>query len=510
MNIHFKTSILLFLLAQLAGSAIAQAKVEILGADRVNRTPSIVDADRFLGNVRLKYKDAYLYCDSAYRYSNDDFEAFSNVRIQQGDTLDLRSDNLYLDFEERLCKMRNNISFSDQDMKLSTEILDYNLDTEVASYYSGGKITNRKSNNTLTSEQGHYNSQNELFHFRDSVVLVNPEYRIVSDTLVYSGRSEIAWFVGPSTIESNDTHIYCENGWYDTRTDLSQFNENAQIMTGSTMMRGDSIAFNGKTGAGEIFCNVFIQDTASNYIITGDYGRHNDKLGKSLVTDRAMMIQLFDNDSLFLRADTLEAGKDSLQNQKIFAYHNVRFFKSDFQGKSDSLTYSDVDSLLILFNSPVIWSADNQITGDTISLLMSKGQLSKMFVDHDAFIASLVADSAYNQITGRTLVGTFIDNSLRRIDVNGNGQTVYYATEESTDPPEIIGVNKAECSDIVIYVEDNQIQRISLQKKPSGGLHPLNLAIEADKWLAGFQWHSSLRPRSRADLFPIREISMTD
>lgn len=510
MNIHFKTLLLLFLLTQLAISSCAQAQVEIIGADKVNRTPSIVDADRFLGNVRLKYKEAYLFCDSAYRYDNDDFEAFSNVRIEQGDTLLLRSQNLYLETKNKLCKLRNDISFEDQDMRLVTEILDYNLETEVASYYSGGTITNRKSNNTLTSVQGHYNSKTEIFNFRENVLLKNPEYQIESDTLIYSGRSEIAWFVGPSTITSKETIIYCENGWYDTRTDLSQFNENAQITTGSTTMRGDSIAFNGKTGTGEIYCNVHIQDTSSNYIITGDYGWHNDELGISFVSDRAMLIQVFEDDSLFLRADTLESSRDSLGNQKIFAFHNVRFYKNDFQGKSDSLTYSEADSLLTLFQDPVIWSGSNQITGDTIHLKMSKGQLSRMYVDHHAFIANLVADSAYNQISGRTLVGSFADNSLKKIDINGNGQAIYYATEENVEPPQIIGVNKAECSDIVIYIEENQIQRIALQKKPSGGLHPLILATKADRWLSGFAWHGTLRPLSKDDLFPTREVSVTD
>ena len=117
-----------------------------------------------------------------------------------------------------------------------------------------------------------------------------------------------------------------------------------------------------------------------------------------------------------------------------------------------------------MYQDPTIWSGDNQITGDTIRLLMSKGQLNKMYVDHDAFIASLVADSAYNQITGRALLGTFVNNSLSQIDINGNGQAIYYATEEDVEPPKILGVNKAECSDIIIYVEDNQIQRIALQK----------------------------------------------
>ena len=482
-----------------------QSQVEVLGAGFINRDPDIVDAQRMIGDVRLKYNEVYMFCDSAYRYPNQDFEAFSNVRILQGDTLSLTGDRLYISKDDGIAKLRNNIRMKDNEMTLQTEILDYNLDTEMASYYDGGTITNRESKNKLTSKIGHYDSRTEFFHFSNDVVLTNPDYTINSDTLKYSSRSETAWFVGPSTITSKNTNIYCENGWYNTQTDKCQFNQNTTILSGSTTMKGDSIAYDARTSEGEIFCNVFIQDTTSNYIITGDYGQHNESTGKSLVTDRALMIQTFEEDSLFLRADTLRADKDSL-GQVIHAFHQVRFFKSDLQGVADSLSYSERDSLLIMYKQPTIWSKDSQITGDTISLVMSDGQLRNLLVDRNAFIVSLVADSAYNQIKGRKLVGTFVKNQLRSIDVNGNGQAIYYPLDDSFDKPVTIGVNKAECSNIKIEINENEIARIALITEPSGALHPNEKATQSDKWLPGFVWLGNLRPASSDDLFPLVEI----
>ncbi|NNE54925.1 MAG: hypothetical protein HKN32_02815, partial [Flavobacteriales bacterium] len=420
----------------------------------------------------------------------------------QGDSLSLSGDRLYVSNSNKIAQLRDNIKLRDREMLLVTDIVDYDLDTDIASYYGGGVITNRESQNRLTSEEGYYDSKSEFFHFRDNVTLKNPEYTILCDTLKYASRSETAWFLGPSTIQGQDMSIYCENGWYNTQTDKSQFNQNARITTGSTTLKGDSIAYDAKQGEGEIFCNVFIQDTTSNYIITGDYGRHNEKTGNSLVTDRALMIQTFAEDSLYMRADTLLSSKDSL-GQEIKAFHSVRFFKSDLQGAADSLTYRDSDSLLTMFRAPVIWSKDSQITGDTIRLFLANGQLNSLLVDYNAFIASRVSEGAYNQIKGRTLVGAFSENKLVQIDINGNGQAIYFPLDESEgEPPKTIGVNKAECSNISIRIDDNQISRISMKVQPSGALHPPKKASQNDRWLPGFNWQGDRRPQSRFDLFP--------
>jgi lipopolysaccharide export system protein LptA len=482
------------------GSFAQRKTIEILGADKLTSDPSIVNAQRLLGNVRLKYNDAYMHCDSAYIYPNQDAEAFSKVRIVQGDSINLRSDRLFFSNTNKVAQLRDHIVLKDKDMTLTTEQLDYNMETGIASYRTGGKITSKTNQNTLTSKIGHYDSSKEFFHFQKNVKLVNPEYQIASDTLKYIAVSGVAWFFGPTTIKSATTEIYCENGWYNTTTDKCQFNENARILSGSTVMKGDSIVYNGRTGFGEIFCNVYINDTTSQYTITGDYGWHNEGSGESMVTERAMMIQSFENDSLFLHADTLKAYNDSIKGQVIRAYRDVRFYKSDMQGRADSLTYADKDSLLTLYYNPIIWSDLSQISGDTMRLLMANGQLERLFVSNSAFIVSQVADSAFNQIKGRHLTGYFRSNALYKIRVEGNGQTIYYPSEEVGGTPRVLGVNKADCSDLEIRINNNRIEKISLQNRPSGALHPLSRSTADDRFLEGFKWLIDSRPLSVADL----------
>jgi lipopolysaccharide export system protein LptA len=492
--------ILLCLLPALviSGSVIAQEKqiVKVLHADNWFYDQDVMEAQRLIGNVALKYKDTIMHCDSAYVFENEDFDAFGHVRINQGDSLTVLGNSLQFDSETRMASLRNNITMKDREMTLKTDHLDYNLDANTASYFGGGEITSKKNQNTLTSNQGLYFSDADIFQFRNNVVLINPDYTINSDTLKYNNTLGKSWFLGPTTIVSKDSEIYCENGFYDSITDIYQFDENARILSGSTILSGDSIYYQGKDGLGEVFGNVFIEDTTSNYLITGEYGWHNDSTEQSFVTDRALMIQKFDTDSLFLHADTLFSLPDSSGNKVIHAYHGVKFFKPDLQGASDSLTYSENDSLLVMFIEPVLWSKSNQISGDTIKIKLFKGTIDKLMIDRKAFIISESAPDRYNQIKGKRMTGYFKDNALDRIHVRGNGQAVYFPLEDGSDPPKAIGVNKAECSDLMITVDESDITRITLLNKPSGILHPLSKASEEDMFLKGFVWLVDKRPES--------------
>jgi lipopolysaccharide export system protein LptA len=57
------------------------------------------------------------------------------------------------------------------------------------------------------------------------VVLINPDYVMNCDTLEYNTQTKISKFKGPTTIKGEDTDIYAENGWYNTDTDIAEFNE---------------------------------------------------------------------------------------------------------------------------------------------------------------------------------------------------------------------------------------------------------------------------------------------
>jgi hypothetical protein len=178
------------------------------------------------------------------------------------------------------------------------------------------------------------------------------------------------------------------------------------------------------------------------------------------------------------------------------------------QGAADSLIYASDDSLIYMFTKPVLWADDLQITGDTILIRTYGGMVEKLFVFDHAFMVNKVDSAKYNQIKGKRLTGFFEENDLRRILIRGNGQSLFYATEEekidttSIEPPVIkyIGVNKAICSNIEIFMLDKEIDRILFLVKPEGSFYPVEQLPSDAKLFDGFIWDEARRPESREDI----------
>jgi lipopolysaccharide export system protein LptA len=509
MNVHSVFSLILFLaLFTWSNNLFSQKKlVKLVRADVSEFDKSYIDAQRVKGNVQFIYEGTLFYCDSAHIFTNKDFDAFGNIRIIKPGEFNLLGDVMHVDQKSKVATINNNVVLRDNQMTLTSNRLIYNIDSEIASYTGGGKIVSNANQNVLNSKEGSYHTKTEIFYFRNKVVLKNPDYTVNSDTLKYNDRTEVAYFFGPTTIEGDDTFIYCENGWYNTDKDICQFNKNAFVRSEKTELRGDSIYYNGEAGFGEVFKKVTIRDTTANFFISGEYGYHEEKTKKSFVTDKALLTQFFEGgDSLFMHADTLKSVPDSAGKDVLYAFYGVKIFKDDLQGKCDSLVYAVSDSTLRMFNEPVLWSDENQITGDSIRITMANNKVDRMFVRENAFIISETRQGKYNQIKGRKLTADFIDSKINSVYVEGNGQLVYFPVEEkkdslSTKPPKLIGLNKGDCSNIFIQIKENEIKKLRLEREANSTFSPMKMADSANFLLDGYKWLIDLRPMSKADLF---------
>ena len=302
--LHFL--VLCLVLNAQTSSAQKTKKIEILNANTFEYDQSLgLDARRLIGDVAFKHEDAIMKCDSAYMYSeSNSMDAFGNVHINQGDTINIYGDTLKYNGNSKKAELLGNVRLIDRDMTLTTDHLNYDLKNSTAHYFGGGKIISSANQNTLTSHQGYYYSKNKELFFKDSVVLINPEYEIYSDTLKYHTTTEISYFFGPTIIRGKDNLIYCENGWYDTQKDISQFKKNAYIITKEQKLQGDSLHYDRNKGIGKAFKNIQITDTVRKFIINGNYAIHYEKEDNSIITGNTMLTMILESDSLFLHADT--------------------------------------------------------------------------------------------------------------------------------------------------------------------------------------------------------------
>ncbi len=478
-------------------------KIELIYADEDQIVKDKItgqDIHRFLGQVHLKHNEIIMWCDSAH-FSPDKNQvtAFSRIHIEQGDSLNLFGNYLFYDGKSELAFVKGNVELIDKDTHLFTDSINYDVRNKVARYTRRGRIINAK--NTLTSIIGIYYVEDNLFHFKDSVKIVNPDYVMTADTMDYNTKTETSYFTGPTEVKGDSIYLYCEKGWYDTKNDITSIWKKAMIDNKKQIIHGDSLYFNNNTGYGESFRNVIIEDTTNSMIVKGDYAWYYKQPEQFMVTKKAMFIQFSKNDSLFLHSDTIRAVAVSDTSAKeyriIKAYYGCRIFSQNVQAKCDSLAYSSRDSVVRLYSSPVIWSDENQLTSDSMALFTKNRQADRLELYNTAFVTSEVDTFRYNQTKGRSLTGYFKNNELFKIDINGNGEVIYYLLDNEN----VAGRNQTKCANIEIYVEKNKISEIYEFGNPEGFIDPPSIQLPDTIRLAGFMWLDTLRPKKKSDIF---------
>jgi lipopolysaccharide export system protein LptA len=512
--------LLLLLLAAFPSLAQKKRRIELLNADELVYDESNGEKfKRLRGHVSFKHEDVLMDCDSAWMYNDNRMDAFSNVHIRQGDTLNLYGNKLKYNGDTKTADMSGNVKLIDNDITLTTEALTYDMRTNIGSYTTPGKIINK--DNTLTSKRGYYYERSHELFFKDDVKLVNPEYTMTCDTLRYNTVSRVSYFLGPTKIVSKENTITCRSGWYDSERDISQFSKKARIDSKDQIIKGDSIYYDRKKGFGKVIGSIEMIDTLEKIVIRGHYAEHWEGSGKAFVTKHAELEQIYKGDTMYMHGDTLKAAytndqlkvvgekeinasKDTVNkfskfHRVVFAYRHVGIYKRDLQGRCDSLMYSMKDSVMRLYHDPVLWADKNQLTGDTIFITTGNGKVKDMLISGAAFISTQEDTIRFNQIKGKRMKGYFNDNKLEKIFVQTNGETVYYAK----DKEKFIGVNKALSTDLWIYMKDNDVKQITFLKNPEGILHPMEEVSADELKLEGFNWRAAQRPLVKDDIFKV-------
>ena len=473
-------------------------KIEILNADNTYANANIhPDYWRLIGNVSFKHNDAVMTCDSAYHYTSENkMEAFGKIKINQGDSITLTGETLTYFGSENKADIKGNVVLIDKHMTLNTKQVFYNLSSNVASYPQAGTIIDNEK--TINSKKGAYHSNIHKFIFKDSVVVLSKDYKILTDNMHYNSNSEVTYFFGPSYIISNSKTIYCENGWYNTKTNIAQFRENSYITTDNYLLKGDSLYYNKNKQYGKAFSNVELIDTVENMTVFGGIAEYFEAKEKVIISEKPMLELLFEEDTLFMHAKQF-VSQQKEGEKKILAYHKVKFFKTDFQGKCDSLSYNFTDSIVEMYNRPVLWSDDFQITADSLQFLVSKGEISRMFLKPNPMIVAQEDSLDYNQIKGKSVTAYFTNNKMRRMDVMGNGQSIFIIKDDEKEDKK--GLNYTECTDLILYFKENQLKEVTYEVEPTSTTTPYQDVEEKNRYLKGFNWRGAEQPKSKEDIF---------
>ena len=231
-----------------------------------------------------------------------------------------------------------------------------------------------------------------------------------------------------------------------------------------------------------------------NLIIYGQAVDYYKLKGVSKIYNNAYMAKITEGeDTLFISADTLVSIENADPKKKrLLAYNHVKIFRNDLQGIADSLEYRQADSTIFFYNSPVLWTEGNQMTADSIRILIKNKTIDKIFMIANAFVISKDSLFNFNQIKGRKMNAQFKDKKIDRVIVEGNGESIYSAL--SDEDHSLMGVNKIICSNITIRFKNGKVHNLIFYVKPDARFIPPKEITEEDTKLKGFNWQEDRKP----------------
>lgn len=509
-------------------SLVAQEETKII--EIIQAGGSTQDQQKFPGanilvkkdniRVHLFHEGALIKSNISYFYPKlNFFKANGNIIFTQGDTLKMTCDYIEYDGTKKLAKAWGSVLLDRGDVELKTDTLYLDRENSEAYYNTFGTILDEQTK--LTSNRGIYFMNFKKYRFISDVKIDDPEYKLKSQQLDYFTESKMAFFHGKTSIIGKDYNIYCETGSYNTKLQKGNFQKNAIILYNNKEIKGDSLYFDNEIDYAAATNNISIIDTLNKSVINGHYGEIFKARDSAIITQRALAVNIVDQDSLYIHADTLVATGPS-EKRILRGYYDVRIFKSDLRGKSDSIHLNQKSGLIKMLKlpltrkenqifsesqknarNPILWFGKSQMSGDKIFLTsdINTQKLDSLKIIGNSWIIEKdsIGEAGFNQIKGVLLDGLFKNGELSEIEIAKNTEVIYYMYSDEDN--ELIGIDKTTCSRLKMITEDNQIKDITFFVSPDGELLPEKDLPINERKLKGFIWRDEERPKNISDLF---------
>lgn len=484
-----------------------KTKVHIEHYDKATYSKSMGDMQRLIGNVKIRHDSAYFFCDSAYFYERtNSFDAYQNVHIIVNDSVEMFSDLLYYDGNARFAEFFDNVRLRDDSMTLFTEYMTYDRNLHLAAYPDSA--TTIRGDKTLISCLGYYRDDLKELSFFENVEVTSPKYQMYTDTLYYNTNIEKMWFLGPTTIVNKENVLDGEHGYYLVNEDVVFLDKRPFMHNETQRMKSDSMYYNRNRGLAKAYNRVDMIDTSYKVVMRGNYLEMWENRGFSFATGSAYVISYDGGDSLFIHGDTLfmHFDKQKEEVEKLIARRNVRFYKSDMQGKCDTLTYLMADSTIRMRVNPILWAEDSQLSGTDIDIKLKDKSIDWVLQQGNAFVIAQDSIEGFNQIKGPDITSRFKEGSIHRVKVEGgSAETLYWIRD---DDGGLIGIDVSKSETMVIEMDGNSISVIKGYKDISETMYPEDDLKENARKLAGFMWHDEARPTDKNDIFRRIEAEM--
>jgi lipopolysaccharide export system protein LptA len=479
------------------------------GADKLsfNRTTG---EHKLVGNIHILYQRNEIYCDSASYYKeNNLLRLYGNVHLSKSDTLNLYCDSMHYNGLTQIGKLWGHVRVRDREFKITTDTLTFDSKKDVAVYLNGGRIENIRRKEEITSLHGYFYPKSKNISLSKTVNYNSSTTKMQTDTVRFQYGTKRIYFFSPTNIQqTNKTTIYCERGWMNTETEECFIHQNAIITKPKKTLAADTLyAFESK-GLSSAYGHIRYEDSNKGVSFEGNKLYYSKKEKRSYLTKNPYISYKLKSDTLYVKADTLFLFHDSLDEiDHVKGYHFGKIYSTNLQGISDSLVYSKKLKVLTLFKSPYLWNKNAQINGEVIQIHMKDSLLDYAeIMNKSVTVTEVDSGKYYNQIGGKNMFAYFdINNDLKKIDVQGNAQTIYYPeeTENKDSVVEITrkGMIRLYASSIKVYLDSGEFKKVTYADQADGVMYPMEKINGDEQFVANFTWKPLLRPKNRNDFF---------
>lgn len=472
----------------------------------------------FSGNVVFEHQGSVLTANEVVFYQKENFlKAIGNVVLTTADGNRITAEEMEYDGNTERGIARKNVVLTDPKQTIKTETLYYDKIPNTAYFNTGGTIYSNDGSVMYTKSATYY-LNTKMIDFIGRSNIETDKYTIVSDNIKTNQNTNVSDFFGPTTIRSKENprnYVYTELGTHNSKTGESFLNKNSRIHYNDKVLTGDKLYYNRNTGFGKGTGNVMLDDPRQNRFIKGGYGEIYEKKDSAMITDKPYAVKILSKDSAYISAEKFLTFQkpDSIDKLKkksfLRAFRKVRIFKTNMQGRADSLSFNETDGEMHLMRKPILWMGVKQITGDEIRVYSNpeKEVTDSIRVIGNAFAISK-ADSLnlkdeFNQIKGKLMIVYLTNNAIDSAKTVGNAQAITYADDTNQKTKEVtrIGVALSTCGEIVADFLERRLEIVSCNIGANTDTYPMSKISKQDRFFKDFNWNTKDRLQKMSDIF---------
>ncbi|MGH1519333.1 OstA-like protein [Chryseobacterium sp. JK1] len=492
-------------------------KIKIVHADEIIQDQSKYDGNQyFTGNVQIEHQGSILTADEVVLYNEENFvKAIGNTRLQNSDGSVITAGEMEYDANTQKGVARKNVVLTDPKQTIKTDILYYDRLASQAYFNTGGTISDGQ--NVTYAKVGTYFLNTRVVDLTGNVKIDTPQYIIEGPNIKQNQNTKIVDFSGPSTITNRanpKNRVYTEKGTYKMETKEAYLTKNPKIFYNDKILTGDDMYYNQLTGFGKATGNVTLDDPKERRYIKGGYGEIFEKRDSSMMTKNPYAVKIMEKDSVYFAAEKIISYQrpDSLdikvKKSYLRAYKKARVYKSNAQGRADSIAFNETDGVMHMYTKPILWSGEKQVTGDKIEAYFNtkSENIDSLKVIGNAFaitkVDSLTLKDEFNQVKGKFMTVYYEKNDIKEARVVGNAQSIVYVddTDQETKKPERIGITLSACGIIGALFEERALQIISCSIGATSDTYPMSKIEPVRRKFPDFNWNTKDRIRKWQDI----------